>query len=558
MGWQDAPEVGGSWQSAPIVGEEAPKAKVADPKIGQPQELTFAERHIAPVLEKLGFIEGARNVGVSRGGAVGRVAMGMADPGVAIAQVAANAVGAGDAVNSRIKDVEDQYQAERKAVGSEGFDPLRMVGNAAITAPIPMGAAMKAASAGTKLVARGAAQGAVSGGLNPVVDGGENFWTDKGEQVGMGAIGGAVVSPLAGALARIASPKASINPDVALLRSEGVRPTIGQAAGGWANILEEKLTSVPILGDAIAHARRGAMDQFNTAAIARALQPVGGKASGVGNEAIAEAGDQISGAYQKALGSIKGVNLAERPFISKLDELEQMATGLSEPMKRVWDRELGEVMRKVSPNGSVLASDLKAVDSRLGKIAADYRGASDPTQRELGDAVKQLQAIFKEQVGRQHPEVAAALKNADSAWAQLVRVENAGKKAMNRDGVFTPAQYNMAVREGDKSVRKRATARGEALGQDLGSAAQNVLGNKYPDSGTPGRLLSAMGTIGSAAVHPAIPVGLTIAAGAYTSPVQNALVQLLTRRPDMAPKVANYLRQAALPASFAAGGMLAE
>lgn len=525
--------------------------------LGAPEELTFAEKYIAPILDSLGtavqrapgpvgdIARTVLNNGNARGGVAGRVAQGMADPGVAIAQIGANALpgDTGAQVNRRIAEQEAQYQDARKSAGSEGFDPLRALGGAAITAPL--------GAAGSGLV-RGALVGAAAAGLDPVRDA-QDFWAEKGNQVGQGAVlGGGMGAALRG-LARVVSPNASTNADVALLRSEGVNPTMGQAAGGWANQLEQKLTSVPILGDAIGAARRRSIDQFNEAAIQRTVKPIGGNVEGIGNEAIAAAGDRISGAYQHALSQVKGgVSLAEPQFISKLTQLEQMATGLSEPMQKVWTRELGEIMRKVSPNGSVLGADLKMVDSRLGKVAAEYRGSADPAQRELGDAVRQLQSIFKEQVGAQYPQVADALKKADSAWSQLVRVENAGKKAVNRDGVFTPGQYNQAVREGDKSTRKRAVARGEALGQDLGSAAQNVLGNTYPDSGTAGRVLSAMGALSTAAIHPAIPAGLTVAAGAYAPPVQNALVKLLTERPEAAPIVANYLRQLVAPATVAA------
>ena len=56
----------------------------------QSQELTWAEKNIAPMLpEWLGNLAG----GNVRGSAVGRTAMGMADPGVALAQLAVNAYG---------------------------------------------------------------------------------------------------------------------------------------------------------------------------------------------------------------------------------------------------------------------------------------------------------------------------------------------------------------------------------------------------------------------------------------------------------------------------------
>jgi hypothetical protein len=109
----------------------------ADPKIGKPEELTFAEKYLAPVLDAIGNAAaqdtgplGALsrllgNNGNARGGVVGRAAMGAADPGVAIAQVAANAVGQGDAANQRIADVEKQYQASRGA-DANSFDPARL------------------------------------------------------------------------------------------------------------------------------------------------------------------------------------------------------------------------------------------------------------------------------------------------------------------------------------------------------------------------------------------------------------------------------------------------
>ena len=44
---------------------------------------------------------------------------------------------------------------------------------------------------------------------NPVTNGGENFWSDKGQEVMSGAVGGGVMAPVAGALGRIISPNAS-------------------------------------------------------------------------------------------------------------------------------------------------------------------------------------------------------------------------------------------------------------------------------------------------------------------------------------------------------------
>src|SRR4051812_14922156 len=96
-----------------------------DPKVGKPEELSFAERYIAPLIDKTGLGDVAG--GNVRGSAVGRLAMGAAAPGVAVAQLAANALSPLDnslasRVNQGISDTEKQYQDARAQAGSTGFD----------------------------------------------------------------------------------------------------------------------------------------------------------------------------------------------------------------------------------------------------------------------------------------------------------------------------------------------------------------------------------------------------------------------------------------------------
>ena len=538
--WEDFQKAAGPWE------DFAPKK--VDPKIGSPEELTLAEKFAARFLPQ--SLGDAPNL---RGTLPYRVAQGMADPVVGAVQLGANLVGAGDSVNSRIAEVERQYQDARNAIGSEGFDAARMVGNIGATAPLgPLGAARGAVG----MAARGALQGGVGAALQPVVEDGD-FWGTKGEQVMTGAGVGAVAGPLTGALARIVSPKASVNPNVRLLREEGIRPTVGQAAGGAMNTLEEKLQSVPILGDAIRSARGRALQDFNEAAINRATAPVGRSVKGSGQQAVSEAGDILSDAYESAISKIKGVNFDTPDFNASLANLQRLAGGLEPAHGSRFHKTLNDVViGRMSPNGSMLGDTFKKVDSELGQLAARYGKSPMAGEQELADAVKELQRILREQVAKSSPEFSQAVKAADKGWANLVRVENAAGRAVNNEGVFTPGQLNMAVRGTDRSVRGRATARGDALMQDLANAGQQVIGNKYPDSGTAGRLLSGVGAIGSAAIHPAIPAALMAGAAAYAPPIQNFLVYLLTQRPDLAPRAAEMVRRLSGPAAVG-GAVLA-
>lgn len=457
-------------------------------------------------------------------------------------------------VDQMVRDQESAYQARRKAGGESGFDGYRLLGN--VVSPVSLGLGVAAPAGMATLAGRvgvGAASGAASGALSPVTSG--DFWSEKGKQALTGAAVGGAIPALVGGVARMVSPNASKNPNLQMLKDEGVQPTIGQALGGRANALEEKLQSVPIVGDAISNARGRALNQFNQAAINRASGKVGAEVDDVGQAGVREAGDKISQAYDDALNQITGVQL-DPQFNNNLLQLRGMAQGLTTTMRNKFNNAINEtVMRKVSRTGAILPADYKAIDSELGNLAARYGKSPVASEQELGDAVTQLQSLLKQQMMRTNPQVADQLQAADAAWANLVRVEGAAKSAKNAEGVFTPGQLNMAIQAADQSVRKRAVSRGTALMQDLGNAGQSVLGNKVPNSFTTDRALIAGGTLGSYFVNPAIPAALLGGAGLYTSPLQRALVGAASSRPALAQPTADLLRKSA-PYLVPAGAQL--
>lgn len=505
-----------------------------DPRIGEPEELTLGEKIAGVFARPLGAL---KDIGVSRGGAVGGAMQGAADPGVALVQLGANVIGQGDAVNSAVKENEDKYQAARKEAGRGGFDASRLVGNLAITAPAGIaGGATKTLLGG---VAKGFATGGAFGAMDPVVDGGDNFWTDKAKQVGTAAAGGAVLAPLAGALARLVSPKASTNPSIKLLRDEGVDPTIGQTLGGMFNSAEEKAMSFPIVGDMIRGARQRSMEQFDNAALNRVTKAVGAEpVTGAGFDAYGATKAASSKAYDDALSSITHVNFATPTMVEKLGQLEQMAAqlpdGLAQQFRNLLDT---NVVKRLSPNGSMLPDFYKKLDSELGEKAARYGRSAVASEQDFGGAVKQLQSLFRSEVAQQNPQFAHALRSADEGYTNLVRVRDATKAASaDSDGVFTPAQLARSVR---KNSMGDQYARGTAPMQDLVRAGSDVLPNRVPNSGTVdrGALIAAM--MNPAAYLPAAVAG----AGAYTRPVQNALRAMVANRPQQAPEVANALRR---------------
>jgi hypothetical protein len=447
-------------------------------------------------------------------------------------------------VDQMVREREAQYQANREASGETGFDGYRTLGNVASPANLAIAAKAPAALTLAGRMGVGAGTGALSSALNPVAGGGD-YLTEKAKQVGLGATFGGVAPALLSGVARLISPKASTNPQLSLLREEGVKPTVGQSLGGWANRLEERAQSLPVVGDAISNARKNALEQFNEAAINRATAPIGQRVQGSGQSAVTEAGDALSQAYDDALANLKVVRF-DQQFAQEAKQLKGLAKGLLPEMRKKFNNTLEDVVGgRTSQTGGITAEAFKKAESEIGQKAAQYRSSSVASERELGDALTQLQSLMKQQVGRASPDAAKALAAADEGWANLVRVEGASKAAANSDGLFTPGQLNTAIRVADKSTRKRAVARGEALMQDLGSAGQNVLGNKVPDSGTAGRLLFGGGALGGLyALEPTAAAGLLGSAVLYTPQAQALLRYAVANRPELAGPIAEALKKA--------------
>lgn len=445
-------------------------------------------------------------------------------------------LGAGG-VDELIKQGEQEYQGKRLAQGESGFDGYRAIGNIASPANLALASKLPAATSLTRTIAGGAG---LSAATVPVLEG--DFWTEKAKQA---AVGGAF-APVGNALARIASPKASLNPQVQALKKEGVNPTIGQTLGGIPNKIEEKMTSLPIMGDMISRARGQVNKEFERAAFNRALAPIGKELPKNlrGNDAVVFAENALKDKYDDVLTKI-GAITPDDAFNQKLSSLKGMVDDLVMPQaeKSKFANALNNVKQSIDDNGVITSSAYKKLESDLGTKARKLEGSQNIYEFDLAPAVKQLQAELRDMLQRQAGDFADELKKANTGWANFKRVQNAASKLGAESGEFTPSQFQNAVRALDKSKDKSAFARGNALGQDLGSAGKTVLGNKVPNSGTAERLLYGTGALASGAVNPAIPASLLAGGALYTKPVQNLLSSSVSSRPELAVPLAEFLRQ---------------
>lgn len=449
-------------------------------------------------------------------------------------------------VDQQVRESNRKYEERRKAAGETGIDGYRALGSFIPSAVIT--AATGGTGAGLGLAGRaglGAAQGAVSGALAPAASD-EDYWSEKAKQVGLGAGVGAALPAVVGGAARVVSPNASRNANLALLRSEGITPTIGQALGGTANRIEEKFASAPILGEAIRAGRNRASGEFQAAAINRSLSPIGEALprGASGRDAITFAENTLRQKYDDVLTNI-GAIPADQQFTSKLQNLGSLVNRdvLSRDAKNKFGTILSDVQDAFGQNGVLTSEGFKRVESQLGSDFRTLSGAKDIYDNRLAPAVKQLQEELRDLLRRQAGPAADDLKAVNAGWANFKRVQSAASKVGADEGEFTPAQFQNAVRALDKSKDKSAFARGSALGQDLGDAGKALLTNKVPNSGTADRLMN-YGALGSFFVNPAIPLSALGGAGLYLPPVQRALVAAAASRPAAAQPAAEALRNA--------------
>lgn len=416
-------------------------------------------------------------------------------------------------------------------------------GSIAATLPLTMAAPITNTYRGATGI--GALTGAATGAATPV-EGGNDFWGDKAQQIGLGALTGGVASPVLRGLSRLISPQ--VSPDVQALMSRGVTPTPGQILGGGFARTEEKLSSVPYLGDMIKNAQQRAVQQFNAAAYNEALAPIGEKFSGkVGQEGIEQVANKISAAYNDVLPKMQFK--IDPQFHADVMNLSSMAQGLPESQQKTFLNILKtQIFNKVGPQGNMDGQALQGAQSELKRSIQGYLGDPSFDNRQLGAALSALKDAVDGNLMRMNaPELTRKYANANEAWANFVRIRTAGgsQGAMNNEGVFTAAQLQNAVRSADKSVGKGATATGNALMQDLSGAGQRVLGSKYPDSGSIGRglmslgFLSAPGTVVNPTSTLATLGGIGIGSLPYTQLGQRAAAKLLATRPQLAQPVGN-------------------
>jgi hypothetical protein len=474
---------------------------------------------------------------------------GIVDPALAIAQYSG---GKPAEISQAIQQRMKPFQEANPMTFGAG-----QIGGGVLTGGALMkGAGMIPSFARANPYLQGAAVGGAAGALTPTDTGvsGMEAIQEIPQKVGLGAVGGAGGTAIGRGIGNVVAPK--LSEAAQKLIGEGVNLTPGQMMGGALRKIEDKLTSVPLLGDIIDYSRTKGIEEFNKAAFKRALDPIGGTVpKETGRAGVEAVKTQISDAYNTLLPKMTFV--PDKPLYDSLSRLDKVVVGLPKPeTKMVADNVKAIIQKHMPENGLISGGSYKAIESDLGELASNYAGSSG-TEAMVGKAYKSALGQVREALARSNPNYAEELGNINKAFANFSRIRRAGSMA-NTQEMITPSQLANAVKAADESAGKGATATGKALMQDLTDAGVQVLPSKIPDSGTAGRsalvnmLLGAGGAVGGSSAYQAFPTVTAVGAGLagtaalpYLPGARNALTTLVGKRPEAAKKLADAIRELA-------------
>jgi len=360
-----------------------------------------------------------------------------------------------------------------------------------------------------------------------------------GSGIGQGMIGGAA-GKAAGVLGDVVGPAVKalqkpVSPTIRDLASKGVVTTPGMRGGKIASALEQRATSIPLLGDAIKRARGKTTEQWNRAELNEAIKDAGGKeipANRTGRDAIAHTEAEMGKAYDRVLtnmgGNLNSADPSGVTFRRFLDLTKQTAAKGLEPayakvVKNIIDNKV--IAKFDQKTGLAPGAKIKEIQETL-RTEADKLKSGGYQERSVAEILKQVSADMKAMLKRENPKLAGELDGIDKGYAKFKTSSKASLYSTKQSGTYTPAQKLQAIRARDKSKDKQRFASGTAHGEKGAEAVEKVIGNTEPDSGSAGRIATMEAILGGAGIAAHHPLGAAAVMGGpamYSQPVLKAL-----------------------------------
>ncbi|MES9910526.1 MAG: hypothetical protein ABW150_18750 [Candidatus Thiodiazotropha sp.] len=369
------------------------------------------------------------------------------------------------------------------------FNPLNFIGGVGLASKVP-----QTFRFGERVGAGLLGGAAFNTATTPVEEPASGFWDEKRHQATVGGLLGGVVPAVAHPLSRLLQPGRVVSADAKALVDEGVHIPVGGLLGDSTKVVEDSMRSLPITGERINRAYRGATEEFNTAAVNRVMKQVGPPLGGhvpPGHAQIGALHGRLSELYQDVLPQLHGRR--DGLFEQALAGIQKRAEAVLPPneLKQYNAFIENQVTRRFDERGFIGGEALKDVETALGNESVkNTRAANQLDKNNKGYLLLEVQDAFHGMLARYNPELASELKRLNEAWGHYKILEDAASGLGAKEGVFSPSLLKHASRRHDATQGKRASAQGQARFQDFAQAGERYLGNTVADSGTTGRALT--------------------------------------------------------------------
>jgi hypothetical protein len=456
-------------------------------------------------------------------------------------------------VNQMVQSEEKAYQAQREKQGETGFDFPRLGGNIVNPASIVPAAraAQLAKAAGVGALGQTVTAGAVSGAMQPVVQG-DNFAEQKLEQTGFGAVTAPIGEKVVKGVSRALNPLVSKAEQT--MRDLGITPTTGQTLGGQFKTIEEFAQNMPLIGQSIQNAKQRVLFDFNKSVINKALAKASDPtkqdklslpADVIGRDAIKYASDKVSKKYDDVLSKMS-FDLDFATTSNILGALSK-AKGLDANQRQKVSETLNDIVFGKFAGQKIDGQTYKGIESDLRNTASNYLNGGSASERDVGKALSDVLGVIKKELYFQNPKQTPTLRRVDAAFSDLSVINVAAANSGAKSGVFTPQQFSTAVRQQDPTRRKSSFAKGSAKSQDISDAALEVIGDTTGASQT-GRLALGIGGGYGLLSEPTIGTATALGVPAVYSQGGQKLIDILLRnRPELLQRVGGMLSQQATP-----------
>jgi len=331
-------------------------------------------------------------------------------------------------------------------------------------------------------------------------------------QGGMGALTGAVAGGVGGAVGdRVmrgvgAVARGVTDPAVQRLRALNIPLTVGRAVGnsgplgGMVKRMEEAATSIPGVGSQVSARFDDGLQGVNRAAFEIGAETTGGQVQDIGSAGLQQLRARVGQQYRTALDPVR-LDIANDPValadITNAQMLARTTPQVGEQADEALAYRIGGGM-----------DDLGGMDGRdfqeaYRGLARDGRSAANgPYATEYAGAMREGQDALASTLERQNPGAFGEFQNANTANRRAMVLADAVNAAKNQnDEMFTPAQLNTADANSATRLTGRMTsASGQRPFYELAQDAQQIMGNRLPNSGTADRALAtiALGSLGGA------------------------------------------------------------